>query len=111
MLVFWFGIFSSPFHVKSQQALHLKVETHFVFVELMLHPTKQNLLLPFDFSLLKRSLLGSVNQKPNFPAIFSSSDSRFTQQELPACKPILTPKWVTSFNNILRATVFSVTIV
>lgn len=23
-----------------------------------------------------------------------SSDSRFTQQELPACKPILTPKWV-----------------
>lgn len=25
---------------------------------------------------------------------FNSSDSRFTQQELPACKPILTPKWV-----------------
>ncbi|CAA2967474.1 ALA-interacting subunit 1-like [Olea europaea subsp. europaea] len=25
-----------------------------------------------------------------------SSDSRFTQQELPACKPILTPKWVIS---------------
>nr|DAD44073.1 TPA_asm: hypothetical protein HUJ06_002303 [Nelumbo nucifera] len=24
------------------------------------------------------------------------SDSRFTQQELPACKPILTPKWVIS---------------
>ncbi|KAM5575635.1 hypothetical protein ABKV19_014542 [Rosa sericea] len=22
------------------------------------------------------------------------TDSRFTQQELPACKPILTPKWV-----------------
>jgi len=22
------------------------------------------------------------------------SDSRFTQQELPACKPILTPRWV-----------------
>lgn len=24
----------------------------------------------------------------------SPSDSRFTQQELPACKPILTPRWV-----------------
>jgi hypothetical protein len=22
------------------------------------------------------------------------TDSKFTQQELPACKPILTPKWV-----------------
>ena len=27
-------------------------------------------------------------------AFTNFSDSRFTQQELPACKPILTPRWV-----------------
>lgn len=29
-----------------------------------------------------------------YDSFFSLSDSKFTQQELPACKPILTPKWV-----------------
>ncbi|KAI7727012.1 hypothetical protein M8C21_030488, partial [Ambrosia artemisiifolia] len=31
--------------------------------------------------------------------------SRFTQQELPACKPILTPKWVGNFvfSNVISA--------
>lgn len=30
-------------------------------------------------------------------SILKFSDSRFTQQELPACKPILTPRWVIFF--------------
>jgi len=27
------------------------------------------------------------------------SDSKFTQQELPACKPILTPRWVSFYHS------------
>ena len=33
---------------------------------------------------------------------FPFSDSKFTQQELPACKPILTPKWVILYFKYLQ---------
>lgn len=40
-----------------------------------------------------RKLHGIINGLKRI-AFTIFSDSRFTQQELPACKPILTPRWV-----------------
>ncbi|KAF8378859.1 hypothetical protein HHK36_030208 [Tetracentron sinense] len=49
----------------------------------------------FDSNLPQRS---EIQRPLHFPHIsrgsFFAADSRFTQQELPACKPILTPGWV-----------------
>lgn len=38
--------------------------------------------------------LAFADCKPILTQKFLCTDSKFTQQELPACKPILTPKWV-----------------
>jgi len=38
--------------------------------------------------------LASADPKSILTQKFLCTDSKFTQQELPACKPILTPKWV-----------------
>ncbi|CAD6338759.1 unnamed protein product [Miscanthus lutarioriparius] len=40
--------------------------------------------------------LASADPKSILTQKFLCTDSKFTQQELPACKPILTPKWVVS---------------
>lgn len=40
-------------------------------------------------------MLCEINRESSAVSPFVS-DSRFTQQELPACKPILTPQWVSA---------------
>jgi hypothetical protein len=54
-----------------------------------------DIVLLLSWFLLCRSILTTIK--------FSCADSKFTQQELPACKPILTPKWVCLL--VLQATV------
>ncbi|KAH9613085.1 hypothetical protein KSS87_023242 [Heliosperma pusillum] len=48
---------------------------------------------PIIYLLLEVS---AVSITLNVTTCFDVLDSRFTQQELPACKPILTPRWVIS---------------
>ncbi|KAH9612062.1 hypothetical protein KSS87_011913, partial [Heliosperma pusillum] len=51
---------------------------------------------PIIYLLLEVS---AVSITLNVTTCFDVLDSRFTQQELPACKPILTPRWVWRMNS------------
>lgn len=46
-------------------------------------------------------LFSFLGESSDTLAYFYLSDSRFTQQELPACKPILTPAWASSLIDLI----------